>query len=118
MKCRECGWEFRRKQRTENIATLLGELELMLLRNMEHSGGYNSREFRRGSLIEGRFVYTVGNKPIASAHTKTGAYVGENRKSDAIFCVTGSHEFVEQNASAPTVQLQSIRVVLDVIAYR
>ena len=69
------------------------------------------------SPTEGRFVYTVGNKPISARREKTGAYVGENRKLDAVFCVKGFQEFVE-NASAPAVQLETIRVVLTIIAYR
>ena len=49
---------------------------------------------------------------------KTGAYVGENRKLGAIFCAKGRQEIAETNAPAPTVQLQRIRAVLGVIAYR
>ena len=70
------------------------------------------------SLIEGRFVYAAENKPISSDHAQTGAYVGENRKIDARFRVKRFQEFVETNASAPTAQLQRIRVALSVIAYR
>ena len=70
------------------------------------------------SLIAGRFVYTMGNKPIAAGRKKTGAEVGENRKLEARFCAKGFREFAESNASAPTVQLQSIRLRLAVIAYR
>ena len=71
-----------------------------------------------GSLIEGRFVYAVGNKPISAGRAKTGAYVDEYRKQDARFFVTWFQEFAESNASAPTVPLQSIRLCLAVIAYR
>ena len=71
-----------------------------------------------GSLIDVIFVYTVGNKPIPAGHTKTGAYVGENRKLDAGFGVKGFQEFVETNASEPTVQLQIIRLFLAVIGCR
>ena len=70
------------------------------------------------SLIEGIFVYTVTNKPISAGSTKTRAYVGENRKLDTGFHAKGFQEFAEPNASAPTVQLQSIREALAVIAYR
>ena len=70
------------------------------------------------SLIEGVFSCAVANKPISAGHTKTSAYVDENRKLDARFGVKGFREFVETNASDPTVQLQSIRAVLAVIAYR
>ena len=58
------------------------------------------------------------NKPISAGHTKTSAYVEENRKLDARFRAKGSQEFSETNASAPTVQLQSIMSVLAVVAYR
>ena len=69
------------------------------------------------SLIDCGFVCAVGNKPISAGHNKTGAYVGENRKLDAGFCVTWFQEFAQTNASAPSVQLQIIRVVLGLIAY-
>ena len=32
------------------------------------------------SLIAGRFVYEVADKPLSTGCAKTGAYVGENRK--------------------------------------
>ena len=80
--------------------------------------GRLSRKSRMGSLIEGRFVYTRENKPISDGHTKTGAYVGEDRKLEAVFRVKRFQEFVETHASAPTVQLQIIRLLLAVIGYR
>ena len=49
---------------------------------------------------------------------KAGTYVDENRKLDGRFSVKGFQEFAEPNASTPTVQLQSIRMCLAVIAYR
>ena len=70
------------------------------------------------SLIEGGFVYAVENRPLSAAYAQTGAYVDENRKLDARYCVNGFHEFSDTDASAPTVQLQIIMVVLAVIAYR
>ena len=70
------------------------------------------------SIIEGGFVYAVGNKPISGGHAKTCAHVGENRKLDAGFCVNGFQECVETNASAPTAQLQRIRAALALIACR
>ena len=70
------------------------------------------------SLIEGRFVYTIKNKPLSAGYEKTDAYLDENRKLDARFCVKGFQELVEANAAAPTVQLQSIRIALAVITYR
>ena len=39
-------------------------------------------------------------------------------KLDAVFCVEGFREFAETNASAPKVELQRIRAVLALIAYR
>ena len=68
------------------------------------------------SLIGGRFAYAVGSKPLSAGCAKTGAYVGENRKLVAVFRVGGFQEFADTNASAPTVQLQRIMVLLDVIA--
>ena len=58
------------------------------------------------------------NKPISAGYEKTGAYLDESRKLDARFRVKGFQELVEANAAAPTVQLQSIRIALAVIAYR
>ena len=63
-----------------------------------------------GSLIEGRFVYTIKNKPTSAGYGETGAYLDENRKLDARFCAEGFQELVGANAAAPTVQLQSIRI--------
>ena len=45
------------------------------------------------SLVEWRFVYTMGNKSLSPGHKKTGEYVGENRKLRARFCVKGFREF-------------------------
>ena len=69
-------------------------------------------------MIEGRFVYTIRNKPIAADHKRTGDYLDENRKLDARFCAKCFQEFVETNTSSPMVQLQIIRLCLAVIAYR
>ena len=60
----------------------------------------------------------MGNKPIPAGYSETGAYFDENRKLDVRFCLKCCHAFVETSASPPSVQLQSIRVVLAVIAYR
>ena len=60
----------------------------------------------------------MGIKPNAADHTKTGDYVGENRKLDARLCAKRFHDFAEKNAAAPTVQLQRMRTLLSVIAYR
>ena len=70
------------------------------------------------SLIGGIFFYTGGNKPLRAGYAKTGAYVGGNRKLDDVFRVEGFQGFSETNASKPTVQLQSIMVVLAVTEYR
>ena len=59
-----------------------------------------------------------GKKTNSAGHTETGAYVGGNRELDAGFCVKWGPGVVGANASAPTVQLQRIRAVLGVIAYR
>ena len=48
---------------------------------------------------------------------KHGNMWKKNRQLDARFRVKCSQESAETNASAPTVQLQSIRAVLGVIAY-
>ena len=55
---------------------------------------------------------------MSSGRSKTGAYVDEDIKLDSVFCVKGFRDFAEPNASAPTVQLQIIRLCLAVIAYR
>ena len=52
------------------------------------------------------------------ATPKTGAYVEENRKLDAWICFNCVQESVATNASAPTVQLHSIRLFLAVIGRR
>ena len=69
-------------------------------------------------MIEGRFVYTMEISQFRPAARRRGAYVGENRKLDARFRVKWFREFAGSNASAPTVQLQSIRMWIAVIAYR
>ena len=95
---------------TINMATRPGKLNSMQSGNAGLLEEPLSREFRRGSLIEGLFLYTMGNRPFSAGHKKAGAYVDENRKLDARFCVKGFQEFAGPNASAPTVQLQSIRL--------
>ena len=75
-------------------------------------------EITDGSLIEWGFDYADEISRFPLVTPKTGAYVDENRKLEAIFSVTRFQEFVETNASAPAVQLQSIRAVLAVSAYR
>ena len=71
------------------------------------------------SLTEGRFVYAIKINPFRREYEKTSAYLDENRKLGARFCVEGLQEVVEDNAAAaPTVQLQSIRIALAVIANR
>ena len=103
---------------TTNMGTMMGGLELRLLGNMKLPRGRLSRKSRMGSLIEGRFVYTRENKPISDGHTKTGACVEENRKLDSRFRVKCFQEFVKTNESAPTAQLQIVRLLLAVIGYR
>ena len=53
------------------------------------------------SLIEGGFVYTVGNKPLSVGCAKTGAYGDENRKLCDVLRVECVQEFTETNASGP-----------------
>ena len=107
------------KEETQNkYGDAARKLKLNQLRNMVRSYEYHFQRFRKGSLIGGRFVYTIKNKQIAAGHKKTGAYLDENRKLDAGFCVKGFQEFVGSNEYAPTVQLQSIRLCLAVIAFR
>ena len=110
--------EIPKEETYDKYGTLLGELELSLLGNMGHWRECFSRKFRMESLIFGRFDYAMTNKPISAGHTKTGAYVGEDRKLEAVFRVKRFQEFVETHASAPTVQLQIIRLLLAVIGYR
>ena len=68
--------------------------------------------------MKGDFFYTIKNKPIDAGRKKTGTYIDGNRKLDARFCVEGFREFAEPNASAPTVQLQSIRLFPSIVAFR
>ena len=49
---------------------------------------------------------------------RRGAYDGGNRKLGARFRVKGFRKFAESDESAPTVQLQRIRMFLAVISYR
>ena len=69
-----------------------------------------------GSLIEGGLVYAIKNKSLSAGYAKTGAYLDENRKLGAWFRVEGFQELAEDNAASPTVQLQSVRIALAVIA--
>ena len=113
--CQEYGRAPQRQKPKINTATRPGKLEL---RRSENTGLlYESlpREFRRGVVDRGRFVYGGwvgggGDKPISVGREKKGACVDENRKLAAIFCLKWAREFAESNASAPTVQLQSIRL--------
>ena len=70
---------------------------------------------RWGSLIEGRSVYALKINQFRPDTTKLGPTLAQNRNLRDMFGVKCSHEFAETNASAPTVQLRSIRVVLAVI---
>ena len=60
----------------------------------------------------------MGDKPLSASYAKAGAYVDGNMELGGIFRVKCFHEFAGTNASAPTVQLQRIMVLLAVIAYR
>ena len=70
------------------------------------------------SAIRGRFVYTTTNKPLKSGYAKNRDSADVSRKLDARFGVYCLQESPGVNASEPTVQLQSISVVLPIIAYR
>ena len=60
----------------------------------------------------------MGNKPISAGRMKKGAYVDENRNLHARSFGEGFQELAVPNASAPTAQIQIIRMCLAVIAYR
>lgn len=42
--------------------------------------------------IDGRFVYTARRKSFKAGHTKTEAYVGDQGRGDARFCLGGFRE--------------------------
>ena len=118
MKCQECEKQSQKQKRQTNMEM---HHENRNWGNWETWYVYTNTIFRdsgRGSLIEGRFVYTIKNKSIADGHKKTGAYIDENRKLDVGCCVKGFQEVAESNASAPTVQLRIIRLCLALIAFR
>ena len=71
-----------------------------------------------GLLREGRFVYTIKNKPIADGHKNKG--IVRRRESEIIreFRVGRLQEFANKNTSTPTIQLQSLMICLAAIAYR
>ena len=74
---------FRMGEPITNTAIPLEELKLRKLESMVPFCDSHMRIYMRGSLIEGRFVYAVKNKPLAAGYAKTDAYVGGNRKLDA-----------------------------------
>ena len=69
-KCRRCEWESRKKKRSVNMGTRLGKLKSTPSGNTWLLGEYILREFRMGASIAGRFVYTMGNKPISSGRKR------------------------------------------------
>ena len=73
---------------------------------------------RDGVCIDGRFVYTTKQKPSGEGHTKTEAYVDDQRRLDSRSCVKGFQEASGANVHAPTAQLQSSRAPLSEIAFR
>ena len=117
MRCAVWEKEFRKKRLTANIGRDKENRHRRYRKTRNICYGTFFLKYR-GSLIEGRFFIPCGINQFRPDILKTSAYVEENRKLDARFCVTGFQEFVETNASAPTVQLQSIRLVLSVISYR
>ena len=46
------------------------------------------------ACISGRFVYTRKRKTLKSGHARTDAYVDEQRRLDARFCVEGFQEAI------------------------
>ena len=111
--------EIRKEETYNKYGDAARYLKSMLLGNMGPLRGCRFRKYRTGiSNCVGGFVCAVVNKPIPAGYAKTGAYVDENRKLDSRFRVKGFQEFEGTNASAPTVQLQIIGVVLAVIAYQ
>ena len=111
--------EFQRKKLTINMTTRSGKLKSM--QSKKH-GAFKRVPFSdipegwgpdRGAICVHR-----GGKPISAGRKKGGAYVDGNRKLGARLCVKGRRGFAGSNASAPTVQLQIIRLRLDVIAHR
>ena len=68
--------------------------------------------------ISDMFVYTLKSMPLKSGHSKTVAYIDRGGRLDARFCMQGSQEDATTNDEAPTAQLQSLRFLLSIIAYR
>ena len=65
-KCMVRRKEFRRKKPITNMATPLRKLKWAHLENMGHFPNSSSGIPDGDSLIEGRFAYAVGNKPISA----------------------------------------------------
>ena len=75
-----------------------------------------NRHYQKNTLIiDGRFVYTMKNKPVSSIEEMAGAHVDLNRKVDARLCARGFRETMTENVSAPTVDIATIRVALGII---
>ena len=64
------------------------------------------------------FLRNVGGGPISADPKRACPYVGENRELDLRFRAKWHQEFADPIASAPTVQLQIVRLRSDVIARR
>ena len=65
----------------------------------------------------GGFFYEATRKQTKGEYKVTGACIGEERKSDGELLLKRSQEF-GKNPKEPTIQLQSLRGRLAVIAYR
>ena len=63
-------------------------------------------------------MYKIKNKQRADFHKKTGACIEEDRRLDSRSRFKRAQEDVGKNPSTPTIQLQSLRSCLAVIAYR
>ena len=86
------------------------KIEIGAIENTELLYEFPFLEFRKGLLRVGRFVYAMKNKPITTGRKRTGSYIDESRKLDAIFCVGGLQEFATRDTSTPTIQLPSLRI--------
>ena len=118
MKCQECELEFRRGKRIINTAKR---------RENRNWGSWKRGAFIRipfseipewAKLRAGRFSYNIKIKQRADPHERTVARIGENRILDARLRAKRSQEFANKNSPTPTIQLQSLRSCMVVIAYR
>ena len=82
---------------------------------------YHSQRFQKGESEReraGEFVYKIKRKQLKGGHIVTGACIDEKRKLVERLCLERSQEFANKNSTESTIQLQSLRGCLTVIAYR